>query len=274
MIPFLKDGELEELVSRTYRFCYGYLSGPLYLTRRLRKYLSDNGISCEPVKKKAGWQTGAPELDVVFSRNLEKRLAELARGAGRKYFESNLEAAYYVCQQRTRAPKKYPIWGPEVRRERVATLYIVDPCTKQFLLMFHRNLGAWLAPGGHVELGEGLIETAVREAEEEIGVSPEIADLHGYLSGEGKHFRCVDTPKDSPAFCTVEEFIEPIGGHDPHIHVDAIIVGFADSRKLASKRDASEVATHDWFLIDQIEQDIETFDNVPAICRAILSALD
>lgn len=274
MIPFVQDGELEELVSKTYRFCYGYMSGPLYLTRGLREYLRERGIVCESVKKKAEWQTGEPELEVVYSRELEKRLCDVAAEAGRKYFESNLEAAYYVRKAQTDVPKDFPVWGPEVRRERVATLYIVDPATKQFLLMFHRNLGAWLAPGGHVELGESLTAAASREAQEEVGVIPTIVDLKGTLPRGGKHFVCVDTPHESPSFCTVEEFIEPIGGHDPHIHVDAIIVGLADSQKPALKRDVSEVTAHDWFSIEQIENDIETFDNVPIICRAIRDALE
>jgi len=34
MIPFLDEQELEEIVLRTYRFCYGYLSGPLYMTEK------------------------------------------------------------------------------------------------------------------------------------------------------------------------------------------------------------------------------------------------
>ncbi|MDP2898053.1 MAG: hypothetical protein Q8Q12_16080, partial [bacterium] len=37
MMPFIPAEELEELVSETYRFTYGYLSGPLYLTQRMKR---------------------------------------------------------------------------------------------------------------------------------------------------------------------------------------------------------------------------------------------
>jgi len=140
------------------------------------------------------------------------------------------------------------------------------------MLVFHRNPGAWLAPGGHVELGETAVEAALREAGEEVGLRPGIQDIRGALSADGEHFRSIDTPADSQAFCTIEEFIRPIGSHDPHIHADSIIVGIMDTSKTAEKKDPSEVMTHEWFSLEQIENEIATFDNVPLICRAIITS--
>ena len=273
MMPFLDEHELEEIVSRTYRFCYGYLSGPLYLTEKFKKYLTDKDVTFETERRKASWQQNEPKLEVVHSSFLEERLAEFSKKYGREYFENNYMAASFVCKKRIQVSKK-PDWSPEVRREPVATIYILDPSTKQFLLIFHRNLGAWLAPGGHIELGESAEEAALREAKEEMGLAPKVVRLESCMLGKGESFRAVATPDDSPAFCTLEELIESVWGHDDHIHSDSIIVGYANSSDSISATDSSEVVAYDWFTIEQIEKEIQTFDNVPIICRAILSALD
>ena len=38
------------------------------------------------------------------------------------------------------------------------------------LLVDHKNSGLWLPPGGHVDLGEHLRDTVIREAGEELGL--------------------------------------------------------------------------------------------------------
>lgn len=43
---------------------------------------------------------------------------------------------------------------------------------EHYLLVEHRNAGLWLPTGGHVEPGERPIETARREAKEELGITP------------------------------------------------------------------------------------------------------
>jgi 8-oxo-dGTP pyrophosphatase MutT (NUDIX family) len=49
-----------------------------------------------------------------------------------------------------------------------ATAYIVKE--NQVLLHFHKKLGKWLPPGGHLEEGETPPECAIREAKEETSV--------------------------------------------------------------------------------------------------------
>ena len=41
-----------------------------------------------------------------------------------------------------------------LRSHYVATGYIYDKDTARFLLIQHKKLGKWLAPGGHLEDGE------------------------------------------------------------------------------------------------------------------------
>lgn len=47
-------------------------------------------------------------------------------------------------------------------------------CHDRILLVHHRRIGAWVPPGGHVEVDELPHETAIREIEEETGVKVEI----------------------------------------------------------------------------------------------------
>src|SRR6267154_1476348 len=57
-----------------------------------------------------------------------------------------------------------------VRSHYVATGYIYDRKNKHFLLIEHKKLGVWLAPGGHLEEGEEPHQGALREVREEIGL--------------------------------------------------------------------------------------------------------
>lgn len=47
---------------------------------------------------------------------------------------------------------------------------LYDPIHRQLLLVDHANAGLWLPGGGHVEPGEDLLSTAIRELREEFGI--------------------------------------------------------------------------------------------------------
>lgn len=52
-----------------------------------------------------------------------------------------------------------------------ASAFVLSPCMKSILLIFHEKLRMWLQPGGHVEPGDlHLVASAKRELEEETGV--------------------------------------------------------------------------------------------------------
>ena len=47
---------------------------------------------------------------------------------------------------------------------------VVDPSTRQVLLLFHAKVQRWLQPGGHADGDGNLARVALREAEEETGI--------------------------------------------------------------------------------------------------------
>jgi len=48
--------------------------------------------------------------------------------------------------------------------------FIVNDARTELLLLRHKVLDKWLQPGGHVELDDSLLASALREAEEETGI--------------------------------------------------------------------------------------------------------
>lgn len=45
-----------------------------------------------------------------------------------------------------------------------------NPKSKKVFIVHHRKSGLWLSPGGHIDEGEGLLQTLNREINEELGV--------------------------------------------------------------------------------------------------------
>lgn len=83
------------------------------------------------------------------------------------------------------------------------------------LLHWHRKVGLWLPPGGHIEPGEDPVEAALREVIEETGMAVEIAPTAALFA--------YGDPPQLPAPATI--MVEPIrafGGDSAHQHIDLI----------------------------------------------------
>ncbi|MDJ0664539.1 MAG: NUDIX hydrolase [Acidimicrobiia bacterium] len=52
-----------------------------------------------------------------------------------------------------------------------ASAFVVDSSRSKLLLIHHGKLDTWLQPGGHVDPGEDVMAAALREVEEETGVT-------------------------------------------------------------------------------------------------------
>jgi 8-oxo-dGTP pyrophosphatase MutT (NUDIX family) len=97
-----------------------------------------------------------------------------------------------------------------VKRHLTATAFVV--WQGRTLLAWHRKLGMWLPPGGHLEADEDPAQAAIREALEESGLPVRILDDSSYP---------FEAPRPLPAPAAIlEEDIELPG--DVHQHIDHI----------------------------------------------------
>jgi 8-oxo-dGTP pyrophosphatase MutT (NUDIX family) len=61
-----------------------------------------------------------------------------------------------------------------------ASAFVLSPDRRRLLVVFHRKLGRWLQPGGHIEPTDvSIVDAALREVEEETGVRGTIAVSDG-----------------------------------------------------------------------------------------------
>ena len=108
-----------------------------------------------------------------------------------------------------------------------------------FLLLYHRKLGMWLYPGGHVEADEEPQDAVLREFEEEVaitvpllscGVQPHVpVQLAGSVTAE--------LPMPLSILC--EQIPDKDGGH--HWHIDMIYLGQAADEQRVSVVGDTEV---------------------------------
>lgn len=124
------------------------------------------------------------------------------------------------------------------------------------LLHKHKKLGIWLQPGGHIELEDGPIETAIKEVQEETGLDVELVGGHevdATVSGDIL----------TPVFLNRHQF------NDTHEHIDFVYFGRIVGGEL---RPEDGTATEfRWLTREEVESDP---DLRPAIRRYALAALN
>ncbi|CAN1531034.1 MutT NTP pyrophosphohydrolases including oxidative damage repair enzymes [Rhabdaerophilaceae bacterium] len=110
---------------------------------------------------------------------------------------------------------------------------ILSPDGNETLLIDHKTLKRWLQPGGHYELADAFWHSALREAEEETGLSG--LPLHPWHGGADRPF-LIDS-HDVPGKAS--------RGERPHVHHDLQFL-FVASPDRALTAQIEEVADARW----------------------------
>ena len=118
-----------------------------------------------------------------------------------------------------------------------ASAFVLSPDRQELVLIYHKKLGIWVQPGGHVEpTDEDLIGAARREVLEEVGLS----DLEP-----------LSKPGQSLLF-DVDIHLIPARKADPaHEHFDVRFAFVSKSRELVL---SEEVADLRWVPLSDVEQ--------------------
>lgn len=126
----------------------------------------------------------------------------------------------------------------ETTRHFTATVYIVN--NGATALHHHERLGICIPPGGHVERDELPHQTAVRECEEETGLTPAIVS-----EATG-----VETPVGRPLPRPRHQMLYDINVHDGevgHQHIDQIFYASVPERTIDPADGERSAAAWDWY---------------------------
>ena len=111
--------------------------------------------------------------------------------------------------------------------EPVVGAYILDGRDRLLMIRGYKWGEQWLIPGGHIEYGESVFETAIREAKEEVGLTVKPLGL-----------------------VTVFEDIFPTDFHDKRRHFLYFEL-FCRARGTKVKIDGDEVSEFRWFTLSE-----------------------
>ena len=128
-----------------------------------------------------------------------------------------------------------------IRHFTVTTFVSMNGAT---LLHWHRKVGLWLPPGGHIEPNEDPMQAARREALEETGI---VVALLPTTSA----FSYGDPPQLSPPATIMVEPIGSFDGEDAHRHIDMIYF----ARPVSGELPDVPADTWQWVSRTQLEDD-------------------
>lgn len=139
--------------------------------------------------------------------------------------------------------------------------FVLNEAQDKVLMVYHKKLGVWVIPGGHLEPNEYPHEGAKREVLEETGVEVKIVSL------TSDNIR-VNSEKEfvipTPMLC-LSETIPAKGDKPEHIHLDLIYLAIADENQTLKKQE-TEVNDVKWMTFDEILKS-NTFESVKQLVQ-------
>ena len=139
-------------------------------------------------------------------------------------------------------PEHPPIAPGQILRHFTVAVFVVHE--RRVLLHYHRKLGKWLPPGGHVEDNELPDDAAVREVLEETGIR---ASLCGP----------VGLPMDEPRQLVVPAGIQVEHIYAGHEHIDLVYFARPESNDLHATEIDPRLAESDrvgWYAADDLAE--------------------
>jgi ADP-ribose pyrophosphatase YjhB (NUDIX family) len=131
---------------------------------------------------------------------------------------------------RTRMPEHPQMPPGEILRHFTVAVFVVH--NGRVLLHFHRKLGKWLPPGGHVEDNELPDTAATREVLEETGIRARLVGEHGL-------------PIEDPLQLVIPAGIQVEHIYPGHEHIDLVYFARPDPDHLRAAEIDSRLAESD-----------------------------
>lgn len=161
-----------------------------------------------------------------------------------------------------------------MQRHFTATAFVIDSKMRT-LLLWHKRLGRWMPPGGHVDSNETPEEAAKRECKEETGLDVEILgeeqqDLFALAPAEGRIL------KKPIAFLLENIPASEERGEPAHQHMDFLYVAKPLHEDQVVKLAEEEGREIRWFTREEIaalDPEKEIFANVQRCMLQLLSGL-
>lgn len=146
----------------------------------------------------------------------------------------------------------------------MATGLVMNLDHSKMLMVYHKKLGKWVAPGGHIEPDETPIETVIREVKEETGLDAFVMDCSSInlCPKRGSEYQ-LETPY--VVFC---EYIPQHGTAEAHQHIDFVYLCEADENATIKQQEA-EVKEVKWLTPEQVIK-ANTFDSMRNFAKTLL----
>jgi 8-oxo-dGTP pyrophosphatase MutT (NUDIX family) len=157
-------------------------------------------------------------------------------------------------------PEHPPVAPGDLLRHFTVAVFVVH--RQRVLLHYHRQLGKWLPPGGHIEANELPDDAALREVLEETGIRARLVGARGL-------------PLDEPRQLVVPAGIQVESIYAGHQHVDLVYFARPDPDDPGAAEVDSRLAESDrvgWYAAAELAA-LGASDEIQAWARRALDAI-